>query len=91
MAAQMCSRSAPVDPRETCAIMEREARKVREKQYTSNRKEEVCPSIVIDEINNKYNKGTLRNQMQFKQQRPQSDVGGAVGGVTPGGTPARIG
>ena len=46
---------------ETCAIMEREARKVQEKQYAGNRKEQVCPSSVIDEMGNKYNKGTMRN------------------------------
>ena len=71
--------------------MEREARKVREKQYAGNRKEQVCPSIVIDEMENKHNNGTMRNQMPCKQQRPQSDRLGGWGGVPPGGTPARIG
>ena len=76
---------------ETCAIMEREARKVREKHYAGNRKEQVCASIVIDEMENKYNNGTMPNRMLFKQKRPQSYRLGGWGGVPPGGTPARIG
>ena len=39
--------------------MEREARKVREKQYAGNRKEQVCPSYVTEETDNKYNKVTM--------------------------------
>ena len=67
--------------------MEREARKVREKEYAGNRKEQVCPSIVIDEMENKYNNGTMPNRMPFKQQRPQSDKLGGVGGGPPRGDP----
>ena len=54
---------------ETCAIMEREARKVQEKQYAGNRKEQVCQSSVLDETDNKYNKVTMRNRMQSRHQR----------------------
>ncbi len=54
---------------ETCAIMEREARKVQEKQYAGNRKEQVCQSSVLDETDNKYNKVTMRNRMQIRHQR----------------------
>ena len=54
---------------ETCAIMEREARKVQEKQYAGNRKEQVCQSSVLEETDNKYNKVTMRNRMQIRHQR----------------------
>ena len=43
--------------------MEREARKVQEKQYAGNRKEQVGQSIVMEKIDNEYNKGTMRNRM----------------------------
>ena len=55
----------------TCAIMEREARKVQERQYAGNRKEHVCKSIVIQAIGNEYNEGTMRKRMRLKQQRRQ--------------------
>ena len=71
--------------------MEREARKVQEKQHAGNSKEQVCPSVTTEETDNKYNKGTTRDRMQFKQHRQQRDRLGGWGGVPPGGTPARIG
>ena len=71
--------------------MEREARKVREKHYAGNRKEQVCSSIVINEMENKYNNGTMPNRMLFKQKRHKVIGWGGWGGVPPGGTPARIG
>ena len=70
--------------------MEREARKMQEKQYAGNRKEQVCQSSVLEETDNKYNKVTMRNRMQIRHQRQQIDRLG-VGGVPPGGTPARTG
>ena len=48
----------------TGAIIEREARKVQEKQHADNRNEQVCQSSVMEQKNNKYNKGIMRNQMQ---------------------------
>ena len=67
--------------------MEREARKVQEKKYAGNRKEQVCESIVMEETDNEYNKGTMRNRMQFKHQRLQRDRLGGVGGGPPRGDP----
>ena len=49
--------------------MEQEARKVQEKQYAGNRKEQVCQSCVIEETDNKYNKVTMRNRMPIRYQR----------------------
>ena len=51
----------------TCAIMEREARKVKEKQYASNSKEQVCLSNATEEIDNRNYKGGMPNRMQSKQ------------------------
>ena len=51
----------------TCAIMEREARKVQEKQYASNSKEQVCLSNATEEIDNRNYKGGMPNRMQSKQ------------------------
>ena len=47
---------------ETCAIMEREARKEQEKQYAGNSKERICKSTVRDEMDNAYNKGNNAQQ-----------------------------
>ena len=52
---------------ETCAIMEREARKVQEKQYARNSKEQVCLRNATEEIDDRNNKGGMRNRMQSKQ------------------------
>ena len=52
---------------ETCAIMEREAREVQEKEYASNSKEQVCLSNATEEIYNRENKGGMRNRMKSKQ------------------------
>ena len=60
-------------------------------EYAGNRKEQVCQSNVLEETDNKYNKGTTRDRMQFKQHRQQRDRLGGGGGVPPGGTPARMG
>ena len=66
--------------------MEREARKVQEKQHAGNSKEQVCPSVTTEETDNKYNKGTTRDRMQFEQHRQQMDgLGG--GGGPPRGDP----
>ena len=46
--------------------MEREAKKVQEKQYAGNRKEHVCKSIVMWVICNEYNEGTMRKRMRLK-------------------------
>ena len=70
---------------ETCAIMEREARKVQEKQYARNSKEQVGLSSATEEMNNTNNKGGMRNRMQSKQVPPPMDRG--VGGVPPRGPP----
>ena len=49
--------------------MERETRKVQEKQYVGNTKEQVCQSSGLDETDNKYNNVTMRNRMQIRHQR----------------------
>ena len=69
----MCGfpKEKPRNP-ETCAIMEREARKMQEKQYAGDRKEQVCQSSVLEETNNKYNNATMRNNR--KEQVCQSSV-----------------
>ena len=52
---------------ETCPIMEREARKVQEKQYVSNSKEHVWFSNAAEKIDNKNNRGGMPNRMQSKE------------------------
>ena len=52
--------------------MEREARKMQEKQYAGNRKGQVCQSSVLDETKNKYNNVSMRNNR--KEQVCQSSV-----------------
>ena len=69
--------------------MEREARKVQEKQHAGNSKEQVCPSVTTEETDNTYNKGTTRDRMQFKQHRQQRDRLG--GGAPPRGDPGQDG
>ena len=61
--------------------MEREARKVQEKQHAGNSKEHVCKSIIRKDIGNKYNEGTMRKRMRLKHNK---------GLGPPGGTSARI-
>ena len=57
----------------TCAIMEREARKVQEKQYARNSKEQVCLRNATEGINDRNNKGGMRNRMQSQQSPLQMD------------------
>ena len=56
---------------ETNAIMEREARKVQEKHYAGNSKEQVCLSNVAYDTENTYNEKGMRNRMQSKRQSLQ--------------------
>ena len=53
---------------ETCAIMEREARKVKEKEYASNSKEQVCLRNATEDMENTYNEKGMGNRMQSKHQ-----------------------
>ena len=56
---------------ETCAIMELEARKVQEKQYASDSKEQVCLSNVTQDIENTFIDKGMRNRMQSKHRSLQ--------------------
>ena len=53
---------------ETCAIIQREARKVKEKEYASNSKEQVCLRNATEDMENTYNEKGMRNRMQSKHQ-----------------------
>ena len=68
---------------ETCAIMEREARKVPKKQYASNSKEQVCLSNATEDMENTYNEKGMRNRIQSKRQSLQIYRWGGGGGVPP--------
>ena len=50
--------------------MEREARKVQDKHYTGNMKEEVCLSNVMEEMDNKIQQGE-----HAQPRRPLRDAG----------------
>ena len=53
--------------------MEREARKVQEKEYASNTEEQFCLENATQEIDNRDNNLCMRNGTQSKQQPIQMD------------------
>ena len=79
--------------------MEREARKVQEKEFTGNRrnklleekqyasnsKEQLCLRDATEDMEKTYNEKGMRNRMQSKQQLPHMDRLGGWGGSPQGG------